>query len=56
MFRDNNVPHGLYGEVYARATGSKTRKVTEPYYEFTRWEAEAVDVQLEQIKKNLNLK
>lgn len=53
---DGNRPEGLWGEVYNKQTGSKTRKVTQPYFEFTRWEVEAVDVQLEQIKKNLNLK
>jgi hypothetical protein len=56
MFRDNNVPHGFYGEVYARATGSQTRKVTEPYYEFAKWEAEVAQIALEEINKKLNLK
>ena len=43
MFRDNNVPHGFYGEHYAKMTGSKTRKVTQPYYPMAQWESDAVD-------------
>ena len=56
MFRDNNIPHGLYGEVYAQTTGSKTRKVTEPYYQFAGWEAQCAQIALEEINKKLNLK
>lgn len=54
--RDNNIPHGLYGDHYAKMTGSKTRKVTQPYYPMTQWESEAVDIVLDELNKKLNLK
>jgi hypothetical protein len=54
--QDGNRPGGLYGEVYDKQTGSKTRKVTEPYYEFAKWEAQVAQIALEEINKKLNLK
>jgi hypothetical protein len=57
MFRDNNVPHGLYGEHYARMTGAHTRRVTQPYTPFAKWESEAVTaIIMDELNKKLNLK
>ena len=53
--RDNNIPHGLYGDHYAKMTGSKTRKVTQPYYPMAQWESQAVEIVLEELNKKLNL-
>lgn len=52
---DGNRPHGLYGEVYDRATSAKSRRVTMPYYPMTHFEAEVARIALEEINKKLGL-
>lgn len=50
MFKDGNVPDGLYGEVYRRQTNANDRYVGKPLQEMTRWESEAVENLLNDIK------
>lgn len=55
MFKDNNRPDGLYGEVYDKQTRVHDRVVTAPYVPFEYWEAEVARIALEEIHKQLNL-
>lgn len=48
--KDGNIPDGLYGEVYRRQTNANDRVVGKPLQEMTRWESEAVDILLNDIK------
>lgn len=55
--QDNNRPHGLYGDVYDRQTGAKSRIRREQ--PLTKWESEAihyivVDELLKEITKKYN--
>jgi hypothetical protein len=55
MFKDENRPHGLYGEVYDRSTGAKSRRSTQPFQKMTNWEAEVARIALEELNKKLGL-
>ncbi len=55
MFKDLNRPDGLYGEVYDRQTRAKDRVVGMVYTPFEPWEAQAVEIILEELNKKLNL-
>lgn len=46
MFKDGNVPDGLYGEVYRKQTNATDRYVGKPLQELTRWEDEAITATL----------
>lgn len=43
---DLNRPSGLWGEVYDRSTGARTRFATKPLQETTNWEKEAISATL----------
>lgn len=55
MFKDLNRPDGLYGEVYDRQTRAKDRVVGMVYTPFEPWEAQAVEIILEELNKKLNI-
>lgn len=48
--KDGNIPDGLYGEVYRKQTNANDRYVGKPLQELTRWESEAIEVLLNDIK------
>lgn len=48
--KDGNIPDGLYGEVYRRQTNANDRYVGKPLQEMARWESEAVENLLNDIK------
>ncbi len=48
--KDGNIPDGFYGEVYRRQTNANDRYVGKPLQELTRWESEAIEVLLNDIK------
>lgn len=56
MFKDLNRPDGFYGEVYDKQTNAKDRFVSVHYHPFEPWEAQAVEIILEELNKKLNLK
>lgn len=56
MFKDGNRPDGFYGEVYDKQTRAKDRFVGVHYSPFEPWEAQAVEIILEELNKKLKLK
>lgn len=56
MIKDTRRPEGLYGDVYDKSTGAKSRAVTKRYIGGQWWDYEIARIATEELLKHINEK